>query len=90
MDEDVARIDCEIYLRRPTYGNAYMMGKVQIDRLVADRAPQLGDKFTLLEFHDAFLAAGHIPVSLIRWEMTGLDDEVRALWPEGFAASSTN
>ena len=30
--------------------------------------------------YDEFLAAGSIPISLIRWEMTGLDDEIRRLW----------
>ena len=81
MDEDVARVDAEMYLRRPAYGVSYQMGKIQIDQLVADRALQLDDKFSLKEFHDQFLAAGTIPVSLIRWEMTGLDDEVKAFFP---------
>jgi hypothetical protein len=76
MDEDVAQVDCEIYLRQPTYGISYQMGKVEIERLAADRARQLGEKFRLGEFHDQFLAAGTIPVSLIRWEMTGMDDEI--------------
>lgn len=76
MDEDVARVDCEIYLRQPTYGISYQMGKVEIERLAADRARQLGDKFRLGAFHDQFLAAGTVPVSLIRWEMMGMDDEL--------------
>lgn len=75
MDEDVARVDCEIYLRQPTYGISYQMGKVEIERLLAERSQQLGDKFRLGEFHDQFLAAGTIPVSLIRWEMTGRNDD---------------
>ena len=32
------------------------------------------------EFHDEFLAAGTIPVALIRWEMTGNDDQVAHLF----------
>ena len=52
------------------------------EQLLADRALQLGDRFSLKEFHDQFLAAGMIPISLIRWEMTGLDDEVRRFWGE--------
>lgn len=87
MDRDVARVDCEIYLRTPTYGMSYQMGKLQIERLLADRASQLGGKFQLGEFHDQFLAAGTIPVSLIRWEMTGLDDEVREFLPPAKAGS---
>lgn len=80
MEPDLARYDLQIYLRRPTYGMNYVMGKVQLEKLLSDRALQLGDEFDLGEFHDAFLRAGPIPISLIRWEMTGLDDEVRQLW----------
>jgi hypothetical protein len=79
MEPDLARYDLAIYLRRPTYGMNYVMGKVQLEALLSARALQLGDEFDLGEFHDAFLAAGPIPISLIRWEMTGLDDEVRTL-----------
>lgn len=76
MEDNAARVDAEIYLREPGYGISYQMGKIQIDQLLADRAIQLGDRFNLKEFHDQFLAAGMIPISLIRWEMTGLDDEI--------------
>ncbi len=82
MDDDVARVDAEIYLREPGYGISYQMGKVQIDQLLAERAMQLGDEFSLEDFHDQFLATGMIPISLIRWEMTGLDDEVKEFWEE--------
>lgn len=79
MEPDLARYDLEIYLRRPTYGMNYVMGKVQLEKLLADRTRQLRDAFDLGAFHDEFLAAGPIPISLIRWQMTGLDDEVAAL-----------
>ena len=75
MDEHVAWFDCEVYLRRPTYGIGYTIGAVQIQQLFSDRARQLGDAFDLREFHDAILGAGRIPISMTRWEMTGLDDE---------------
>ena len=82
LDEDVARVDAEIYLRRPPgYGLGYTVGMLQMQRLLADRKRQLGDDFNLREFHDTFMAKGRLPMSLIRWEMTGLDDEVRDLWP---------
>jgi hypothetical protein len=81
MDRDVARVDCEIYLRQPTYGQNYLMGKIQIEQLLAERALQLGEKFSLQDFHDQFLAAGLLPVSLIRWEITGRDDQIRRLIP---------
>jgi hypothetical protein len=80
LDENVARVDAEIYLRRPAYGSGYQMGKLQIDKLLSDRYNQLKDKFSLKQFHDEFLAAGTIPISLIRYEMTGYDDEIKHLW----------
>jgi hypothetical protein len=81
LDEDVARVDAEIYLRRPPgYGIAYTIGKLQMDALLADRSQQLGERFSLREFHDTFLAAGRLPIALIRYEMTGLDDEVALFW----------
>ena len=81
LDEDVARVDAEIYLRRPPgYGLGYTVGMLQVQHLLADRRQQQGDDFDLKEFHDQFMDAGRLPVSVIRWEMTGLDDEVREFW----------
>jgi len=81
LDEDVARVDAEIYLRRPPgYGVGYTIGNLQMRALLADRRRQLGERFVLAEFHDQFLSLGRLPISLLRWEMTGLDDEVRGFW----------
>ena len=81
LDVDVARVDAEIYLRRPPgYGLGYTIGMLQMNHLLADRKMQLGDDFILKDFHDTFMAAGRLPLSLIRWEMTGLEDEVSELW----------
>ncbi|MCE2492404.1 MAG: DUF885 family protein [Alphaproteobacteria bacterium] len=57
-----------------------VMGKVQFMKLMRDRANQLGDDFHLRDFLDEVYASGQIPWSLIRWEMTGYDDEVSQLW----------
>jgi hypothetical protein len=58
----------------------YQVGKNEIYTLMADEMMRLGDKFDIKAFHDALLATGQIPVSLARWEMTGHDDDVRALF----------
>lgn len=82
LDEDVARVDAEIYLRRPPgYGLGYTIGMLQMQRLLAERKRQLGEQFVLQDFHDEFMAAGRLPLSLIRWEMTGLRDDIDALGP---------
>lgn len=81
LDENVARVDAEIYLRRPPgYGLAYTIGKLQVDELLAERSMQLGPKFVLRDFHDKFLAAGQLPIALIRYEMTGAPEAVAPFW----------
>jgi hypothetical protein len=69
----------QLYLEQPGYGTSYLGGKHQIEKLLADRARQLGAEFTLERFFDEFHASGPIPVSLIRYEMTGLTDEIERL-----------
>ncbi len=81
LDRDVARVDAEIYLRRPPgYGLGYTTGMLQMQALLAERQRQLGDAFSLREFHDAIMAAGRLPLSLVRWEMTGDDTGIPELW----------
>jgi len=41
-----------------------------------EQAQALGDDFVIRDFVDAFLSSGTIPLSLIRWEMTGNNDDV--------------
>lgn len=69
----------QLYLEQPGYGTSYLTGKAQIEKLLGERARQLGLDFTLRRFFDEFHASGMIPVSLIRWEMTGRDDELARL-----------
>ena len=64
------------YLTQPGYGTSYIMGKLEIEKLIAERANQLGDEFTIKRFFDEFLAAGVMPVSLVRWQMTGNKDPI--------------
>lgn len=81
LDANVARVDAEIYLRRPPgYGLGYTVGSFQMYKLLADRKQQLRDGFLLGEFHDQVMQAGGIPFALIRYELTGLDDEVKQFW----------
>lgn len=60
-----------LYLQQPGYGTSYVTGKIQLERLLAERAIQLGDGFTIRRFMDEFLDAGIIPIELVRWELTG-------------------
>jgi hypothetical protein len=61
----------QFYLRQPAYGTSYVIGKIEIERLIAEYARQREGRFVLKEFMDDFNGAGIIPVSLIYWELTG-------------------
>ncbi len=82
MEQDLGRYDLEGYLRRPGSGSGYIIGKIQLEKLLSEQALALGGDFDLGAFHDDVLSRGMIPLTLIRWEMTGADDEVRRLWRE--------
>jgi uncharacterized protein (DUF885 family) len=69
-------------LRRPGLGSGYILGKIQLEQLLSERSLQLGDGFNLGAFHDDLLSRGMIPLTLLRWEMTGYDDQVRKYWGE--------
>jgi uncharacterized protein (DUF885 family) len=70
-DLDLLHFEQQLYLRQPGYGSSYVTGKYLIDELIKDRSHQLGKDFTLRRFFDEFNAAGMMPVSLIRWQLTG-------------------
>jgi len=70
-DGDLVRGEQHLYLRQPGYGTSYVAGKIQIEELLAERALQLGDDFTVKRFFDEYYAVGVIPTVLARWEMTG-------------------
>ena len=80
MEEDLGRYDLEGYLRRPGSGSGYILGKVQLEQLLSERSLELGEAFDLGQFHDQLLQGGIVPLALVRWEMTGNDDQVAELW----------
>ena len=71
MDGSLVRNEQHLYLQQPGYGTSYLIGKMEIDKLLAERKQQLGDGFRMKAFMDDFNAAGLIPASLLRWELTG-------------------
>ncbi len=68
-----------LYLRQPGYGPSYVTGGRLLEEVMAERARQLGDGFTMRRFFDELNSAGMIPVSLIYWELTGDDRMIREL-----------
>jgi hypothetical protein len=45
-----------------------LIGKIQLERLIADRAAPSGEEFHLKDFFDDYFARGVIPASLLRWK----------------------
>ncbi len=54
----------------------YTLGKLAILKLREDYRQKMGDKFTLADFHDRFLAAGLLPIPIIRRELMGADGKL--------------
>jgi hypothetical protein len=80
MGGNLVRSEQHLYLQQPAYGTSYVIGKVETDKLIAERRRQLGDAFTMKRFLDEFNAAGLVPISLLRWELTGqMPDDVRRM-----------
>ena len=57
-----------LYLQQPGYGPSYLIGKIELEGILSEK---LGRGSTLRQYMDEKDAAGMIPVSLLRWEMTG-------------------
>jgi hypothetical protein len=78
-DLDLLGFEQQLYLRQPGYGTCYVTGKYLLDELMQDYSHQLRAEFTTRRYFAAVNAAGVIPVSLVKWQLTGRDDEIRAL-----------
>ena len=77
---NLVRAEQHLYLQQPGYGTSYLIGKKQIEMLLAARKMQLGDSFRMKQFMDSFNAAGLVPASLLRWELAGqLPEDVRRM-----------
>ena len=79
-EKELLIFEQHLYLRQPGYGTSYITGKYLLERTLADfakQAEQRGEDFQLKDFLDRLNAIDSIPISLGRWEMTGLDDMVK-------------
>jgi uncharacterized protein (DUF885 family) len=73
------RTAAELEVRRGAAGPMfldYTLGKLAILKLRADYKELRGDRFSLREFHDAFLKQGAPPVKLVRRALMGKDGPV--------------
>jgi uncharacterized protein (DUF885 family) len=71
MQGNLVRGEQHLYLQQPGYGPSYLVGKIEIEKILAEKSERAGDKFRMKAFMDEFNAAGLVPASLLRWELTG-------------------
>ena len=76
MDLETALGEAAGFAAGPGQAITYQIGTLQIARMLADAKRQQGDRFDLRAFHDVVWKNGNVPLSLLRWELLGLRDEV--------------
>ena len=54
------------YIADPGQATAYMIGRLEIERLRRDAESRLGKQFDIREFHDRVLENGSVPLSFLR------------------------
>ena len=84
-EKELLIFEQHLYLRQPGYGTSYVTGKYLLERTLADYAKGCEDRkepFHLKTFFDQLNSIDSIPISLGRWQMTGLDDEIQGLMKE--------
>jgi len=70
-DKDYIRREIGRYTYQPTYQMSYLMGKREIMKLRDAAMARDGENFDLKAFHDALLAQGSVPPTLL-WGVLGL------------------
>lgn len=88
MEDHISRAEVDMYVRWPYQATSYIVGKKQIEQILGETIFENEFSVNWQEFHDELLQYGQIAPALIRWEMTGKDDQVERFWndpatPEG-------
>src|SRR5690606_7358163 len=82
VEKELVKFEQLLYLRQPGYGTSYITGKFLLEDTIAHYAKNQemnNSPFSLKSFFDQLNAIGNIPISLVHWEMTGLDEPVRTI-----------
>jgi uncharacterized protein (DUF885 family) len=79
MDAATAGEEAAAFASGPGQAITYEIGKLQILAFLTDARLRQRDQFSLKAFHDFVWQNGNVPIALLRWELLGLDDEIRAL-----------
>ena len=68
VPESRETIESEVdrYISWPGQATAYMVGRLEIERLRREAEARLGDRFDIREFHDRLLEDGSVPLPVLR------------------------
>jgi hypothetical protein len=81
-EPELMKFEQQLYLRQPGYGTSYVTGKYLLERTLAHRTRQMearGETYTIQNFFDELNAADSIPISLVHWQLTGDDSDIRKI-----------
>jgi len=79
MDRETALQEAVFFAFNPGQAISYQVGKLQIQRFLADARLDQGETFSLRVFHDFLMQNGNVPIVLQRWEYLGRDDDLMRL-----------
>lgn len=79
MDPRAARAEAASFSTNPGQAMSYQIGKLQIEKLLAEARHRLGSTFDLRTFQDSLWLNGNVPIALQRFELLGVSDELEAL-----------
>ena len=81
-EPELMKFEQQLYLRQPGYGTSYVTGKYLLERTLAHRTRQMeakGETYSIKNFFDELNAADSIPISLVHWQLTGDDSDIRKI-----------
>ena len=82
MEDHISRAEVDMYVRWPYQATSYLVGKKQIEQILGETILENDFSVNWRKFHDSLLQYGQIAPALIRWELTGKDDQVQRFWDD--------
>jgi hypothetical protein len=76
-EKELLLFEQHLYLRQPGYGTSYITGKYLLENTMAEYARMKeanNEPFEMRAFFDELNSVGSIPISLGRWQMTGVEN----------------
>lgn len=76
VDAETAREEAAFFAGTPGQALTYLVGKAQIQRLLADVVAAGGGEVDLRAFHDRLWLEGNVPIAMQRWELLGTEPDL--------------